>query len=307
MDGRWGRNTVKERGRENKRLRQMDEDLGERVREKRRRAEEGRRMRKEKEKRDTFITRRRATGKIERQVVFARGSLPEPRGRRGREEKTTPGGPGCAGETARKGRYTVQETSRYYPLVPDHFLCKIKYCKYDWSGHIGAHRRRWKAREWERKRERKRCLLFSNKKRILRSRYFAGVREERDTDVETFDIVNLIFPWSVPSPYVFSPISVAVSEDSGLPNRSATWGALKYTECVGSSHSLPPYSVHFSIFIFSLRAFFSPNSKNLLLFTANSIEFSRCVVDFLIFNLVIKRIETLLKPKSFSSVRLNVK
>ena len=39
---------------------------------------------KEEEKGDTFITRRRATGKIERQVVFARGSLPGPRG--GREE-----------------------------------------------------------------------------------------------------------------------------------------------------------------------------------------------------------------------------
>lgn len=35
---------------------------------------------REKEKGDTFITRRRATGKIERQVVFARGSLPGPHG-----------------------------------------------------------------------------------------------------------------------------------------------------------------------------------------------------------------------------------
>lgn len=37
---------------------------------------------REKEKGDTFITRRRATGKIERQVVFARGSLPGPHGGR---------------------------------------------------------------------------------------------------------------------------------------------------------------------------------------------------------------------------------
>lgn len=36
------------------------------------------RKEKEKEKGDTFITRRRATGKIERQVVLARGNLPGP-------------------------------------------------------------------------------------------------------------------------------------------------------------------------------------------------------------------------------------
>lgn len=56
----------------------------------------------------------------------------------------------------------------------------------------------------------------------------AGVVRNTRADVETFDIVNLIFPlWRTILPYVFPPISADVSEDSGLPNRSPTV-VLKY-------------------------------------------------------------------------------
>lgn len=64
--------------------RQMDGDSDEREWKKGKEGtEKGKGEGKENEKGDTFITRRRATGEIERQVVFACGSLPGPRGRRG--------------------------------------------------------------------------------------------------------------------------------------------------------------------------------------------------------------------------------
>lgn len=67
--------------REQEAVRQMDGDSDERQWKKgKEETEKGKGERKENEKGDTFITRRRATGKIERQVVFACGSLPGPRG-----------------------------------------------------------------------------------------------------------------------------------------------------------------------------------------------------------------------------------
>lgn len=108
------RNTVRKRSRENKRLRARWMETatrgnGKRERKRRRRGEGDR---KENEKGDTFITRRRATGKIERQVVFACGSLPGPRGecgRRGRGrriEKTQSHVGETRGDVSGKTRYT---------------------------------------------------------------------------------------------------------------------------------------------------------------------------------------------------------
>lgn len=71
----------------------------------------------------------------------------------------------------------------------------------------------------------------------------SGVVRNTRADVETFDIVNLIFPsWRTTPPYVFPPISADVSEDSGLPNRSPTV-VLKYTERAGSYSFLLPLSI----------------------------------------------------------------
>lgn len=105
---------MRERNRENRRLRARWMETttrgnGKRERKRRRR---GKGERKEDEKGDTFITRRRATGKIERQVVFACGSLPGSRGERGRGrqerciEKTRlhVGGTRSRGECKLKGR-----------------------------------------------------------------------------------------------------------------------------------------------------------------------------------------------------------
>jgi len=83
------------------------------------------------------------------------------------------------------------------------------------------------------------------------------VETERDTraDVETFDTVNLIFPWGAPPPYVFPPISAAVSaENSGLSNRSPT-AVLKYIQRAGSFLPLRP----------TLVEDFSPNLKSIFL------------------------------------------
>lgn len=212
------------------------------------------REKREREKGDTFITRRRATGKIERQVVLARGSLPGPRG--GREE---PGS--CAGRTlgctnrshgarGKEGTAYGSRGTRIGGVAPrDHFLCKIKYCKYDGSGHTRTPRSRiyTPAREQTGGRDRGVLVLLDRgvgegenaAKSVLCE---AGVVRNTRADVETFDIVNLIFPWGAPPPYVFPPISAAVSEDSGLPNRSPTV-VLKYTERAGNC----PFSLPLSL------------------------------------------------------------
>lgn len=108
------------------------------------------REKREGEKGDTFITRRRATGKIERQVVFARGSQPGPSWRargRDRESRATPRredsrshewNPRC---TERKTAAYGSRGTRIAALPRDHFLCKIKYCKYDGSGRTRAYLR----------------------------------------------------------------------------------------------------------------------------------------------------------------------
>lgn len=127
------RNTVRERGRENKRDQARWMKTAARWG---RRREDGR-AKREREKGDTFITRRRATGKIERQVVFARGSLPGA----SRGETLAKGLSVARMELARRARgkdgaaYGPGDT-RIAVLPRDHFLCKIKYCKYDGSGHI---------------------------------------------------------------------------------------------------------------------------------------------------------------------------
>lgn len=104
--------------REQEAARQMDGDSDERQWKKGKEETEtekgkGERERKENEKGDTFITRRRATGKIERQVVFACGSLPGPCGECGRRargrriEKTQLHvGESPAGDVSGKTRYT---------------------------------------------------------------------------------------------------------------------------------------------------------------------------------------------------------
>lgn len=93
----------------------------------------GKGEREENEKGDTFITRRRATEKIERQVVFARGSLPgfSRRMRRTREmyrkDSVARGwNPECKRKDTRR---TIEGTRAILPQ--DHFLCKVKYCKYE--------------------------------------------------------------------------------------------------------------------------------------------------------------------------------
>lgn len=126
--------------------------------------------------------------------------------------------------------------------------------------------------------------------------YEAGIVRNAHADVETFDIVNLIFPWGAPAqpPYVFPTISAAVSVDSGLPNRSPTV-VLKYTERVGSSSfSLPPYlSISRSIYL-SFREFLVEFRVDSSLREIRSKSIARH--NFLIFNLVIKRgIKTWLK------------
>ena len=87
---------------------QMDEDGGKMGWEKRREAGGGSEEKREREKGDTFITRRRATEKIERQVVFTRGSLPGPRGE---HEEGTEGCDGCTNGTRGKEgiRHTVHK------------------------------------------------------------------------------------------------------------------------------------------------------------------------------------------------------
>ncbi|KYQ60781.1 hypothetical protein ALC60_00148 [Trachymyrmex zeteki] len=76
-------------------------------------------------------------GKIERQVVFAGGSLPGPRGE---HEEGTEGCAGCTNETrGKEGTAYGSQGTRIAVLLRDHFLCKIKYCKYDGSGHTYTH------------------------------------------------------------------------------------------------------------------------------------------------------------------------
>lgn len=134
---------MRERGRKNKGPRQMDEDGMRKGGGERRKkvGRDGREKReREKEKGDTFITRRRATGKIERQVVFTRGSLPGPHGGRSdwelywEDSRLHEWNSRC---TERKIQHTVQEARAVLPR--DHFLCKIKYCKYDGNGHTRPH------------------------------------------------------------------------------------------------------------------------------------------------------------------------
>lgn len=170
--------------------------------------------------------------------------------------------------TERKIQHTVQEARAV--LLRDHFLCKIKYCKYDGSGHTSAppYTRTYR-KIGGGEREVFLFLFFWTGENATESvLYETGIVRNTHADVETFDIVNLIFPWGAPAqpPYVFPPISAAVSEDSGLPNRSPTV-VLKYTERVGSSsffhRSLPVLSVSFSI---ARSGSFSPNSKSIHLY-----------------------------------------
>lgn len=188
--------------------------------------------------------------------------------------------------TERKIQHTVQEASAVLPR--DHFLCKIKYCKYDGNGHTRPHVHVHiypriytyrKDRRAERERERGVFVSFffrqgeTATKSVL---YETGIVRNTHADVETFDIVNLIFPRGAPvqPPYVFPPISAAVSEDSGLPNRSPTV-VLKYTERVGSS------SFSHVLYLFYLSLSLSPvpgvsrRIQSRFIFTRNSIEVHR--------------------------------
>lgn len=229
----------------------MDEDSGKTGWERGRAGAGDGREKREREKGDTFITRRRATGKIERQVVFARGSLPGPRG--GREQ---PGS--CAGRTlgctnrshgarGKEGTAYGSRGTRIAALPPRSFSMQNKILQirrkrpHTYAAVAYLHTRTRTDRG-----KRQRCLgSFGRRggenaaKSVLCE---AGVVRNTRADVETFDIVNLIFPWGAPPPYVFPPISAAVSEDSGLPNRSPTV-VLKYTERAGNC----PFSLPLSL------------------------------------------------------------
>lgn len=128
---------MRERQKEQESPRQMDGGSGKMGWEKRKETGGGSEKKREREKGDTFITRRSATGKIERQVVFAGGSLPGPRGE---HEEGTEGCAGCTNETrGKEGTAYGSQGTRIAVLLRDHFLCKIKYCKYDGSGHTYTH------------------------------------------------------------------------------------------------------------------------------------------------------------------------
>lgn len=62
--------------------------------------------------------------------------------------------------TERKIQHTVQEARAVLPR--DHFLCKIKYCKYDGNGHTRAHVHvRIHTYRKDRRGERERCFFVS--------------------------------------------------------------------------------------------------------------------------------------------------
>lgn len=107
-------------------------------------------------------------------------------------------------------------------------------------------------------------FFFGLRKNAAKSVLCGVVRNTR-ADVETFDIVNLIFPWGAPPPYVFPPISVAVSEDSGLPNRSPMV-VLKYTDRAGNPSFSLPLLVPFISLYLSFWTFLWTNSKSIHLY-----------------------------------------
>lgn len=71
----------------------------------------------------------------------------------------------------RKGRYAAYglRDKRIAVLPRDHFLCKIKYFRYDGSGHTRVHTRIDKEREKETDRKRERGAFLFGQGRILRS------------------------------------------------------------------------------------------------------------------------------------------